>query len=57
MITCERCGSVNGQGAKGTSWICGDCRVQPDTAGKKTPKRASEFTEQTFAADEKTAEA
>ncbi|MCZ8514793.1 hypothetical protein O9H85_20690 [Paenibacillus filicis] len=29
MITCDRCGRVNGRGAKGDSWICGDCRMKP----------------------------
>jgi hypothetical protein len=29
MITCDRCGRVNGKGAKGDSWICGDCKMEP----------------------------
>jgi len=38
MISCDRCGRMNGTKARGDSWICEDCRVEPDPAAIVEPK-------------------
>lgn len=30
MITCEQCGKKTGEGPVGESWICGDCKMEPE---------------------------
>ncbi|SCW82522.1 hypothetical protein SAMN04487970_105818 [Paenibacillus tianmuensis] len=39
LITCEQCGKTKGEGPKGTSWICNDCRVVPQpNSGRISPE-------------------